>query len=248
MKTRIPFLLLGIVTAVTGFAQAEKAQNIPIPQLGKRYQLVGKLHVPLGATVRVEAVVVLGAAKGYEGGPNLRVQRIDGRAAREKIKICLEPYFSGWGEEAHVGKTYEMEGYETGDYVGTPREAYDKAGAIIQSVPYSFHEVLKVYRAKQIDPTTFGPRDFSDARWALLQGTARSVDKMAWMKGDHWSVLVSAEPWPADIEEKPIETFGIYNPRGAVEANEFNLVDGKWRLVRLEDQGGRKVELRGRAC
>ena len=51
---------------------------------------------------------------------------------------------------------------------------------------------------------------------------------------------------------KLIETCGLYNPDASVYDREakqkrFALLDGKWRLVRLEDQLGRPVELRGRA-
>lgn len=37
-----------IVLVFAGVAHAEEMQNIPIDQLGKRYRLIGKLHVPLG--------------------------------------------------------------------------------------------------------------------------------------------------------------------------------------------------------
>ena len=71
-------------------------QNVPVDQLGKAYQLVGKLHMPLGAVIRVEGVVVKGPFKGYEGGPNLRAQRIEGQATQEDIQIPIYPHFTRW--------------------------------------------------------------------------------------------------------------------------------------------------------
>lgn len=64
------------------------------------------------------------------------------------------------------------------------------------------------------------------------------------MTSDGWSVLVTKDrPWPADIDSKLIEAEGLYEPTDT--KTEFRLADGTWRLVELEDQVGRNVELRG---
>ena len=213
--------------------------------------------MPLGKVVRVEGIVVEGPFKGLEGGPNLRVQRIPGRATQQDIQIQLRPYFTDWGKEAYGGghhslptlemrKTYEMEGYETGDYVGVPAEAYKKAGFAIQTQRYYFRTELVVYRAKVIEPLHFTPADF-EGRRALMQGTARTQDRRSVVEGDGWSVLVDPKAaWPKYVEGKLIETEGLYNPDE--QRKRFTLVDGAWRLVRLRDQLGQTVALRGRPC
>ena len=224
-------------------------------ELGKRYQLVGKLHVPLGAVVKVEGVVVDGPFKGNEGGPNLRIQRVGGRATQSDIQICVKEYFYEWGAKTlfgevglpklENGKTYEMEGYETGGYEGTPGEAYEEANIHLQTTGFYFWEELVVYKAKEIEAVRFQPGDFEGEK-ALLGGIARSVGNTSYMMGKDWSVIVvTNRAWPSDIEGKEIETLGIYNP--SVNPREYTLVDGTWHLVRLQDQLGRKVELRGRA-
>jgi hypothetical protein len=234
-----------------------------VEQLGKAYQLVGKLHVPLGDMVHVEGVVVEGPFKGYEGGPNLRVQRIQGSATQQDIQIRIRPYFTAWGKKAYgegrslpdleMGKTYRMEGYETGGYIGHPAEVYRKAGLAFQTTGYYFQTELVVYKAKAIEPLDFTPADFPGRR-ALMQGTACTRDNQSVMEGNGWNVRVVPEAaWPEHVEGKLIETDGFYNSFHTnlhapdVKQKQFALADGTWKLVRLEDQLGRTVALRGSA-
>jgi hypothetical protein len=232
---------------------AEEPQNIPVDQLGKKYQLVGLLHEPLGKVITVVGVVVEGPYKGYEGGPNLRPQRIQGRATQEDIQIRLQPFFVDWGKKAYngytlpeleLGKTYELEGYEIGNYIGHPAEALRRTNLAIQTANLYFQKTFVVIKAKKINTVKFSPRDF-EGRKALLQGKAISKNNQSLMQGDEWVVVVDqAKSWPKDVVGKLIETYGMYNP---VDDNEkkFSLLDGVWRLVNLEDQVGRTVELRG---
>ena len=230
-------------------------QNVPISQLGSGFRLVGKLHVPLGDVVTLQGVVVEGPFKGYEGGFNLRVQRIQGKATQEDIQIAISPFFYKWGEKAEVGgnalpslkagTTYEMEGYETGGYVGIPAKAFERGAVVVQTSEHYFREEFVVIKAKAIQQIVFSPDMFAGER-ALLQGKAESRDGKSFMIGDGWRVVVFTNaPWPKEVEGKKIETWGIYNPEPGRTV--FQLVDGEWRLVTLEDQIGRQVKLRGRA-
>jgi len=251
MKTIINLIAIPILAAL---CLAAEPQNIPISQLGKNYRLIGKLHVPLGEVVTVEGVVVEGPYKGYEGGFNLRVQRIQGKTTQEDIQIPISPFFYKWGEKATVGgnalpkiemgKTYEMEGYETGGYTGVPSEVFRKGAVIIQTTNHYFREVFTVTKAKQIEPINYTPGMFEGQR-ALIQGMAVSREGKALMIGNGWTVSGGNTAWPKDIIGKQIETWGMYKDGG--ERKTFTLIDGTWRLVQLEDQVGRKVELRGRA-
>lgn len=82
MKLGIALTLAFILTTA---CPAGEPQNIPVAQLGEQFQLIGKLHVPLGKVIEIEGVVVEGPFKGYEGGFSLRVQRIHGRVTQEDI-------------------------------------------------------------------------------------------------------------------------------------------------------------------
>ena len=260
-KTQPTLLLLQIV-CVPGLLSAQVPQNIPVERLGESYRLVGKLQAPLGDVIQVEGVVVEGPFKGYGGGPNVRPQRIQGHATQRDIQVPLSPYFYDWGKEAPVGgtalpklemgKTYELEGYETGGYVGIPGPAFRKAGITLQTAEHYFQTQFVVYKAKLIKPLQFSPADF-EGRHALMQGTARTQDHNSVMQGKGWSVIVNRNAaWPDYAEGKVIETSGMYNPLenpkgAAAKHSRFELVDGSWRLVRLEDQLGRNVALRGTA-
>ena len=89
---------------------------------------------------------------------------------------------------------------------------------------------------------------------ALIAGIAKSVEGDSALVGDGWVVIVKrGEKWADGIEGKKIESYGLYNPDATWKENakfarrKFDLVDGWWRLIALEDQIGRKVFLRGKA-
>jgi len=244
-----------VVASLAAICFGAEPQNIPLGQLGIGFRLVGKLHVPLGEVVTLEGVAVEGPSKGYEGGFNLRVQRIQGRAIQEDIQIVIKPFFYKWGEKADAGgnalpnlkagATYEMEGYATGGYVGVPGEVFKRGAVVIQTTGHYFREEFVVTKAKGIKPITFSPGMFTGER-ALLQGMAESRQGKSFLVGDGWSVEVFGDaPWPKQVEGKQIETWGMYNPDP--DRTLFHLLDGEWRLVMLEDQIGRDVKLRGKA-
>src|SRR5262245_60488391 len=70
---------------------------VDVPLGSAKYRLIGKLHEPLGTVLTLQGVAVEGPFKGTEGGPTLRVQRINGRATQEDLRIKLEPYFHDFG-------------------------------------------------------------------------------------------------------------------------------------------------------
>lgn len=241
------------------FAIGEDIRNIPISKLGERYQLIGKLNVPLGQVVKVTGVAVFEEGKGYEVGPNIYVQKVNNIATQKDIKICIEPYNKDWGKtyedkdgfelpKLEMGKTYVMEGYESGSYVGVPGDVYKKAGIMLQTSGFYFMEKLIVYKAKKVESVVFSPADFP-GRKALFPGRAASINGQSLVIGKDWSVVVNGKsPWPEDIEGKLIETYGIYQPVITQTSKRiYKLVGGTWRLTELSDQIGRKVALRGRA-
>lgn len=227
--------------------------SVPVQDLGKGHQLIGKLHVPLGTAVRVQGVVIEGPDKGFEGGPQLRVQRIDDRATQEDIRVLLS---NSTGVvkpdettkvQPEIGKSYELLGYESGGYVGHPPAAQ----GWVQTAPHYFRLEFEFLRGKEIETATFSPVEFKGRR-ALLQGLARDVNGTAVMDGGRWQVIVRPDAtWSKEWLGKQVETLGMYNPAEAAgsarEARQFQLVDGTCRLSKLEDQVGQAVELRGQA-
>jgi hypothetical protein len=214
---------------------------IDVPIESPQFRLIGRLGEPLGKVLTLQGVVIDGPSKGYEGGPNLRVQRINGRATLDDILIKLQVLF-GRLSDLEVGKTYELKGYQTGEFVGIPDEANENGA---QSTAFHCAIRFMVSRHAKIAAIQWAPEDFVD-RPALLGGMAESRDRKAYITGPGWRLL--ADPtaaWPKEVEGKAVE--GLGTVRKADRAGEFRLEKAESRLVRLEDQVGRPVSIRGTA-
>ncbi|HEV2948042.1 MAG TPA: hypothetical protein VGX70_11745, partial [Gemmataceae bacterium] len=217
----------------------DKPQNAPDAKSAWEYRLTPKLREPLGSVVTVQGVVVEGPSKGFEDGPNVRVQRINGRARQDDIQIRITPYFADFGAQGtgggHLlprlasGKTFEFEGYETGGFVGVPPEAFKRAGVPLQTSGFHFSHVYKVYKAKKIEAIHWSPSDFID-REALIEGRAASQNKTAYIVADDWQLLVDPDsPWPKHADEKTVEGIGMI--RKTDKPKIFRLEKGTTRLV-----------------
>ncbi|WP_339912123.1 hypothetical protein [Symmachiella dynata] len=253
MRTLAASLVLLVITL--NVTRGAEPQKVPVSELGHEFVLTGKLQVPLGKLAKVRGVIVEGPYKGYEGGKNLSVQWINGKYTQKYLQIPIESPFKVFVRNSQdednkpvklkYGRTYEMEVYETGGYVGTPGEVFQKGIAILQTTDHYFRtEVIQV-TAKRVAPITFTPEMFVGDN-ALLQGKAISEHGKAVMVGDGWKIIVRKEkPWPMHMEGKTIETLGVTGPDIGGKVYEF--LKGEARLVFLKDQIGRDVELRGRA-
>ena len=157
-----PYIVLFCLSLSAQPLNAEgKPEAIPTDQIGHKYQLIGKLGVPLGTIVRVEGVLVEGDLDRKIGAPYLQVHRIDGKPVQQEVRIRIEPYYNEWGKEPLfgakklpalvTGALYEMEGYETGAFGGMPEGVWEKAGVAVQSGgDFGFGEHLEVYDARLI--------------------------------------------------------------------------------------------------
>jgi hypothetical protein len=241
-------LLVALLLPASVFSQ----ERIPVLELGTRFTLTGQLQHPLNECITVQGVVVEGPYKGFEGGLNIRPQRVQGRALQDDIQICIKPFYK-WGEKAfgsgvelptlEAGKTYEVKGYETGGYVGTPARAMELAGVSVQTTRPFFRSEFVVVSARSMEPIHFGPADFVGRR-ALIAGIAQSMSGKSMLLGSDWQILVDGKsPWPTQFEGKQVESLGEY--RLTDEKGRYELVDGTCQLVNLDDQIGRDVELRG---
>jgi hypothetical protein len=228
--------------------------DVPIGELGRKFRLVGKLGVPLGEMVTVQGVVIAGPDKGWDGGPNLRVQRINGRAIQRIVELPLRPFFGDFDEgpaedtrlpEPVCGRSYEFRAYETGGFVGTPFEAMDESGVTLQTSEHHFHCVLDVVSGRELEAVPAKPEDFVGGR-ALLSGTAVTGNGRAVIAGAGWDLVIAGmEAWPKGVEGHEVE--GLGTVRATETASHFVLDAAETRLVRLDDQIGRQVVLRGKA-
>jgi hypothetical protein len=224
----------------------ENRTGIPYHELNWKYDVLGKSGRPLGELVTVQGQVVEGYFKGYEGGPNILLQRINGTASQDRIQIKLVPYADENAfRSLRLDKTYELRGYEGGEYQGIPSEAMREEGGIWrQTTAHHFAVYFRVLKAKEIPEIRWGPSDFLD-RFAAIEGTAQSDGGKGFLVGGGWKLLVlEYGGWPKHVEGKLVEAEGVMRNPGGVKGV-FRLDNGRSRLVRLEDQVGREVELDG---
>lgn len=153
------------VDADTRYSEPAAAANAPtrvsMDRADPRYVLTGRLNKPIGELMTLQGVIVDGPQKGYEGGPNLKVQRINGEFLQNPIQIPISPYFGEWGDRAllkiSTGKTFELVGYESGTFVGIPTAAYKLGGIDLQTSDHHFSSAFHVVRGKEIDPISEPP-------------------------------------------------------------------------------------------
>lgn len=77
---------------------------------------------------------------------------------------------------------------------------------------------------------------------ALLEGNALTERNRAYINGGSWKVLADKKAWSEETEGKTVEGLGTVRKS---MAGEFSLEKATTRLVNLEDQLDREVELRG---
>jgi len=222
--------------------------DVPIDQLGGKFRLLGKLKQPFGEVIKLQGLIVDGPGKGYDDGLHVRVFRIGTQATQEFIQLKLRDYY-GRDEIPNLtpGHACELEGYETGGYVGTPAAALKRAGEVAQTAEHRFRHEFVVFESAEARLQPFTPADFL-GREALLQGRASSEGGSAYIAGATWKLLVdNGTPWSKNIEGKTVEARGVVRTIGKTTTYRMEN-SGKAntaRLVSLADQVGRQVNLRG---
>ena len=229
-------------------AYSPPAVDVPIEQFGKGFRLLGKFKQPLGDLVRVQGLIVNGPGKGFEDGLSIRVFRINGQADQEFLQVKIRDYY-GRAEIPNLipGYMCELEGFETGGFVGIPAEAIKRGGAVAQTAGFHFLHEFKVIEVTEIKLQPFAPADFL-GRDMLVQGQAVTENGSAYIAGNKWKLLVdNGTPWPRNTEGKTIEARGVVRTIGksATYRLENSGKANNARLVKLQDQTGKPVVLKG---
>lgn len=244
------------VPAGTSAHAAGKTTTLPAfdaDSAGESFILLGRTHRPLGQVMTLTGVVADGNLwKGDEVGmPVLFVQRIDGVATQEDIRLAIPGTAFDEQDPAHPGRltrlvsgqTYSIRGFEAGGYEGTPDGATDPA---YQTTAFGFHCYFSP--AVHGDPTPIpasllGPADFVD-RPALMSGTAANINHVGYLIGPDWRLRSTEDgsPWPDWMAGKPAEVDGVIR---AGAPGDFRMEHASRRLIRLADQVGHLVELHG---
>ncbi len=141
----------------------------------------------------------------------------------------------------------ELEGFETGGFVGVPVEAVKRGGVLAQTSGYHFLHEFRVIESTEIKLQPFSPADFL-GRDMLVQGQAVTENASAYIVGNKWKLLIdNGTPWPRNTEGNTVEARGVVRTIG--KTTTYRLENsGKAnnaRLVNLQDQVGKPVVLRG---
>src|SRR5579871_5706552 len=176
--------------------------DISVKELGTKFRLVGKLGKPLGTMVAIQGLIVEGPLTTLDDGTCIVVQRIDGKLTQNGPVIKLEePRASRLVDDLKTGRSCELHGFETGEFVGEPIDAYREINIPRATVRFLFYTDFLVSKTKNIAAVGFTPADFVD-RDALIQGQARTAEGRAYVVGTGWRIRVSDESWPAWMEGK----------------------------------------------
>lgn len=220
---------------------------------GEKIKLVGELGLTLGETATVCGIITEMSNKGYGDGPNLIVQKINGVPFQRIIQIPVSPFaLMEFGKyplpRLENDATYRFRVYETGEFVGIPGKAYDESAIdiLIQTTGFYFQNRLIIISGRKINKLEWAPADFVGQK-ALLQGTAKNEKGIPTITGSKWKLkLINTSPFTKSEIGKLVETYGKIQ---RIEGHYSCYVeDDRTRLVKLEDQIGKNVKLRGIAC
>ena len=240
----------------------DKKIRVQINNPDNQVELVGKLGKKLGTTVTLHGIITEGKSKEDYGKPILAVQMINDSFTQQILQIPVTPYSSDFGDTSAApfhfeeykkkplpklkkGDTYLFRAYETGEFVGTPWNAYNEAGIIFQTRGFQFSNRLVVISGKKIQPIEYSPVNFLQQN-ALLSGIAKNERDTAVIQSSKWKLnLVGSRKWSDSEIGKLAEVYGEIQQTETKGI--FNVENGEPRLVKLEDQLGKTVKLRGRA-
>ena len=217
MKYKLYVIIICYILFPFCHAQDKKV-DIPIYQSSSKYRLVGKLGEPLGTLMTLQGIIIEGPHKGYEGGANIQVLKINGRATQENIRIKLyESYWGDFNQQKDIDnlkylKTYEIRGFETGTYVGMPDDVTEgdtKMRKKGQTAGFYLRAEFEIYTAIEINKFLFTPEDFIN-RTMLLEGKAINKGKSASIIASNWEVIIDPlKPWPEYFVNKKVEAKGV---------------------------------------
>lgn len=201
----------------------------------------GRVAPTMNVAIDVEGLVVEGPPKGFEDGKTLRVRRVNGVATQAAIELKLvggEPVL----DLLAVGSSYRLRAIERSLMVGTPPG--DRGDRSIQTVAEYRSHRLEVLNAVAIETRAAHPADFV-GRSALLEGIGHREGERVVLAVEEWTIDLDGVAWDETFEGRAIEAYGPITERAAPATHAMRVE--RCGLVRLADQVGREVTLRGYA-
>jgi len=93
--------------------------------IGVGTDIHGKLGLPLGRMCTIQGRCVRrGNHKEDDNQIIFRITRVDGTALDTRVELLLTPFGHGKDDSLKIGRSYELRGYEHGQFRGVPDDAY----------------------------------------------------------------------------------------------------------------------------
>jgi hypothetical protein len=129
------------------FASAANPLRVSVDALEAPNMVIGKLGLPLGKVVTIEANMIDGgrlSGKALEGVTLLEVRSVNGQSVREPCFLRFS-WFDTVPPAPLTGRV-RLVGYETGVFTGVPAEAFDYI-APVASQGFHFESAFVVLKA-----------------------------------------------------------------------------------------------------
>lgn len=123
--------------------------------IGVRTEIHGKLGLPLGRITTIQGRCIRPEnTKENADRSAFSIERVDGVALERPVELVLEPFGPSTDNPLKVGRSYELRGYEHGQFHGVPNDAYKEyvrsgKGSFATVMGYSFRTEFVLVSAKQ---------------------------------------------------------------------------------------------------
>ena len=245
---RLKLFAIFIIVSVDGFSQ-NTIKNVQITNPIEQIRLIGELGLPLGTTLTIQGVVEDISSKGFKNGLNVTVKKINDSSIQQVITIPIFPYFGTFNDKLFKkikkGLTYKLRVFESGEFVGIPQKSFKELNLMVQTTDFYFQNKLIVLTSEKVDLPNETSSNFI-GRKALITGTANNENDTSFIFAKRERLrLIDFRKWKKTEIGKTAEVYGIIEK--TEKKGTFNVRDGNPRLIKLEDQIGENVKLRGRA-
>ena len=237
--------LLMVPGCVWSIEGEQEGRAVPYRQRAYSETVEASLGLPFGTM----ATVVGEATPALDKVPVLRlkVRRIDGRATQERIFLELRPFRREELSPAlWEGGWVEVYGFESGGFEGTPTALWEELGAGHQvRLGHVFRPFFVVHRWRKAAVVEDSPADFLGRR-ARFEGTGVCLGGRWAVRGARWTLFLEGVGERSErLAGKLLQTEGLIQrlPEGGEHA--FLARKASWKLLKLEDQVGTRVELEG---
>ncbi len=149
-----PKFIVAMLLCIMGVSHFLPAEEIQAGDIGNKVIIIGKLGKPLGtiATVDGEMISEPKLGKSSRVTAAFRVTRVDGKPLKQGQIVGLVFRTSEGIPPFHANEIVHLSGYESGTFIGTPRDARDLLGKDASPLDWKFETTIYVIKAQAVEP------------------------------------------------------------------------------------------------